>query len=160
MRRVPAPDQAQRFTISPSGRLIAIFPDREVNGLIIYAQDATTGPKGDIGSGQIYLRAAGNNGVPTDNARNLELTCTVNSDVNALLSCSREAAVARPSLGPTTTFVQCEPFDNGGDRVQTLGLEGDDICNQFNDNGVDNLELRALPSADTFFCDTVAFASE
>ncbi|CAK1365416.1 unnamed protein product [Cercospora beticola] len=70
------PEQAQRFTISPSGRLIAILPDRAVDGLIIYAFDSTSPDALDVG--QIDFRAAGNSGVPVD-ARNVQLTCTVNS---------------------------------------------------------------------------------
>ncbi|PPJ52255.1 hypothetical protein CBER1_10585 [Cercospora berteroae] len=152
------PEQAQRFTISPSGRLIAIFPDRAVNGLIIYAFDGTTGSSDPSDPGQTDLRSAGDNGVPVA-ATNVQLTCAI--DANGFLSCSRAATQNRPSLGPTPDFAQCTQSNPSGSApdFQTMGLLQDDVCDE-NQNDRNGLRLFGVSPSDTFFCDTVAFASD
>lgn len=152
--RNPGTEQVRRFTISPSGRLIALFPDRAVNGLIIYAFINTAGPLGS--ARQIEFRAAGSNGVPVA-AENLLLTCTL---VDLYLSCTRSATVDGPGFGPTASFVQCGQIDGFGNMGQLLGLSDDEVCKRPSDVNPEVLELRAFPLPDTFFCDTVAFASD
>lgn len=146
MQEVESTEQAQRFTISPSGRLIAIFPNRAVNGLITYAYDDRAA------SSSIDFRSAGDNGVPVDE-RNIPLTCSVESD--GRLSCGRGPTANGPSFGPTTAYVQCPAYFNA------MGLGGDSICTRSDLVGTRrDVELRVAGLTDTFFCDAVAFASE